>query len=150
MDLFQISIFVVVFLLLVCNVLILGEMFSLKKRGCDCATDEWRRIFIMVATLFLIAAFFISLARNFIHPTIFSVWSIILMVVGLMNIVVTRQFIMRLNDEECKCATERSVFKLMNFLNWAQIILLVVAIVILVSTLLFARKVVVNEIRKRR
>jgi hypothetical protein len=76
-------------------------MFSLKKRGCDCATDEWRRIFIMVATLFLIAAFFISLARNFIHPTIFSVWSIILFIVGLMNIVVTRQFIMRLNDEEC-------------------------------------------------
>jgi type II secretory pathway component PulF len=57
---------------------------------------------------------------------------------------------MRLNDEECKCATERSVFQLMNFLNWIQIILLVVAIVLFITTLLFARKAVVNEIRKRR
>jgi hypothetical protein len=109
-------------LYLICNIFILNEMFSLKKRGCDCATDEWRRIFIMIATLFFIVAFFVSFALSFFHPMILIFLGVTMGVVGLMNVIVTRQFIMRMNDENCACATERGVFKLMNIINLLQII----------------------------
>jgi hypothetical protein len=109
--------------MLVINTLILREMFLLKARGCNCATDEWRRIFIIVSMFIFIAAFFVAMVKTFIPTVLLLLWIVVAGLVAWTNIFITRQFINRMKDKNCECATERSVFKLMNVVNWIQIII---------------------------
>lgn len=114
---------------LVVYTLILREMFLLKARGCDCATDEWRRIFIIVSMFIFIAAFFVAMVKPFLPEMLWMIWMVVAGLVAWTNIVITRQFINRMKDKNCECATERGVFKLMNVVNWLQIVLAVALII---------------------
>jgi hypothetical protein len=129
MDGTRIFALVISIVVLAINTLILREMFLLKARGCNCATDEWRRIFIIVSMFIFIASFFVAMVQPFLPQMMWMLWMVLAGLMTWTNIVITRQFINRMKDQNCECATERSVFKLMNIVNWIQIIIVITLVI---------------------
>lgn len=70
--------------------------------------------------------------QSFFHPMFWLIWMIVVGIIFYSNIVITRQFIMDMDEENCDCATDRGVFKLMNIINWLQIALTVVIVLVIV------------------
>ena len=118
--------------MLVLNSIFLYYTYELQQKGCTCALT-WQRKFMEV-TLFL---FIIINVLNIVGWNYTSPWIKLFMVlVTVAYVVVTRQFIQDVKNKQCTCADTRA-YDVLNVVNYIQIALLVISLVLLVFSMIF-------------
>jgi hypothetical protein len=96
-------VFAVMFVLL--QLLVLNYLFQLETIGCACAMD-WRRSFIMFYLVLGVLNIFISAVVDESHIPYLQT---IMVVVGVLNIIFTVQYVQKLKREKCECS--QSVYR---------------------------------------
>ena len=99
------------------NAYFLYHVDRLERTGCKCAYGWQRGVMEVTLALFVIAGI-IGIFINW--QSHFPVLAIIMVFAGLLNVVVTRDFLMRVKSADCKCA-ETAPFKVLNVWNWVLI-----------------------------
>lgn len=109
---------------------LLNYIYKLERIGCECSAD-WRRNFIKyyIITIFVlvIASFFMGPNIKYLAPLTFAA--------NIVFIIIIYQYVNKLKREKCACAdgTER---KVLEYFNYAQIIMLAIAILNLIVKLI--------------
>lgn len=96
-------VFAVMFVIL--QLLILNYLMQLEKIGCACAMD-WRRSFIMFYLVLGVINIFISAVVDESHIPYLQT---IMVVVGVLNIIFTVQYVQKLKQQKCECS--QSVYR---------------------------------------
>lgn len=84
----------------VLQTLIVNFLYKLESIGCQCAMD-WRRQYII---FFLILSILYTLFAFFFDPASLPLMQSIMVILGLVNVVVTLQYVYRLKKEKCECS----------------------------------------------
>jgi hypothetical protein len=124
-----ISSIVMVFL----NSLFLYFTYELEKQGCECAMN-WQRMFMMISLLvFITYSLFLILAMRV------PVWAALGMLALMISyVIITRNFIIKMKHESCKCATSNKIFKILDVFNWVQIVLLTIWIILAITIVIMS------------
>jgi hypothetical protein len=94
------------------NLFVLHTVQRLESTGCKCALD-WRRTFIARYTTFVIAWVAGILILGIIQPSVLgskvmSFMGMIVNIVGLVNLILSVQYILQLRRDNCKCSASLS------------------------------------------
>jgi hypothetical protein len=84
----------------VVQLLIINYLFKLEKTGCKCALD-WRRNFIL---FFMVVAVVNLLVTSFLTHEQIPLVQTLVTVLGLVNVIVTLQYVNKLKTEKCECS----------------------------------------------
>lgn len=84
----------------VIQLLILNYLVQLENLGCACAMD-WRRGYIMFYLILSILNIFIS---SFVDESHIPYLQAVMVVIGILNIVFTIQYVNKLKKEKCDCS----------------------------------------------
>lgn len=138
MDLYKsIGVIVGIFLLII-QILIIHYLFRLEKIGCKCAMD-WRRSYII---FFLFFSILYAVSVLFIDRNTIPVVQTLMTVLGLLNVVLTLQYVHKLKKEKCECSESiyreiMSVVAIFNAILYSS--LLIILIYFLFTMLSFAK-----------
>lgn len=100
MEFFSIVMLLFAVIFVVVQALIVHYLMRLEAIGCKCAMD-WRRSYIM---FFLIVSILYTLSAFFINRESLPILQTIMVVLGLLNVVFTLQYVHRLKKEKCECS----------------------------------------------
>lgn len=89
----------------VIQLLIINYLYKLETTGCKCALD-WRRNFIM---FFLVIAIVNLLVTSFLTHEQIPFIQTLVTVLGLVNVIVTLQYVNKLKIEKCECS--KSIYR---------------------------------------
>jgi FtsH-binding integral membrane protein len=113
------------------NAYFLNYVYELEKGKCECSLT-WRRKFIeatLVVFLVLGAANLIGWSVAFV-----PLLSVLMLVVSVVYVVITRQYINDISHTHCKCA-ETTAYKVLNVVNIINIVILVLAFAVVLYRL---------------
>lgn len=129
--------------ILILNVFIIAYLNNLETIGCKCAID-FRRTYIFTymiisllnVILYPIIRYLVVSMDSKIISIILYVWSIIMTLAGLLNIVFAVQYIHRLREEKCACSKSvvRDVWEVTIYITIALIILAFINLAYLLIT----------------
>ena len=133
---------------LVLQGLIIYYLYNLEGIDCNCIRD-WRHNYIKYFAIFLICWYGLhiivpSLSKKYIALTI------IIMILGLINLYAFFTYIGDLNTTKCICAIDKQPILngILNFLRWFQLISLIIGVLVVVWFLLFMRSILNNALGK--
>jgi hypothetical protein len=116
------------------QLLILKYVHNLEKIGCECATGDWRRNYIMVylALTILLGAVNLFLLVS-AGPKAVIVPPAAIVVLGWLYIVFTLQYVDRLRREKCECSQSvvRDVMEAVALINALMLVLSLVLFLVL-------------------
>lgn len=107
--------------------LIVNYLVQLEKLGCQCAMD-WRRQFII---FYLVLSIVYTLTTFFIDPASLPLLQTIIVVLGIVNVIYTLQYVNKLKKIKCECS--ESVYRdVMTFIAIFNAILYALLLTLLV------------------
>lgn len=107
------------------NAWFLYYMDRLERDGCKCA-QGWKRSFIQFSLMVFIALAVLSYFVNVRGGKWFGI-GLMLQAITIAYVLVTREFIHDIKEDHCLCA-ETPAFKVLNFVNIVQLLILGVSI----------------------
>lgn len=134
MDSYDVIMFIFSILFVAIQVLLINYLLRLEQIGCQCAMD-WRRyyiIFYMVVVLLHVV--FTTFAERSSLPLLQTLVAIL----GIINVIVTLQYIARLQREKCECSESvyRDVILLVAIFNAIVYISLIIMVLYLLFSLM--------------
>ncbi len=100
MDFYKLVMLIFAILFVVIQGLIVNYLIKLESIGCDCAMD-WRRNYIV---FYLILSIIYALSAFFLDRDSIPLIQTLMVVFGLINVVVTLQYVHKLKKEKCECS----------------------------------------------
>lgn len=133
MDAYGVFMFIISILFVVIQLLLINYLLRLERIGCECAMD-WRRhymIFYMIVTL--IHMFVVGFVKRDMVPWIQTTVAVL----GIMNVIVTLQYVNRLKREKCECSESfyKDVITLIAIFNAILYISLLIIVIYLSFTM---------------
>lgn len=124
-------------LFIVLQLLLINYLLRLERIGCACAMD-WRRHFmIFYMILLLVHIFLMAFVSEKTVPLVQTTFTVL----GIVNVIVTLQYIARLKREKCECSESfyRDVIMLVAYLNaFLYFFMLIVVLYFLYSLVAYA------------
>jgi hypothetical protein len=117
------------------NSMFLYYLSSLNRETCACAFN-WRRVYVATSlVVFLAMSVVNAVAASQTQPNgVLSVLSLALFPFVISYVIVTRQYVVGIQDASCECA-ETTPFRLLKVVNIIQIALLLLTAITLLATL---------------
>jgi hypothetical protein len=134
--------------LIVLQLLILRYVTNLERTGCACATDNWRRDYIIVylaVSILLATVHFIMMASSSGTDDVRKVIilpPLLMFVLGWLYVIFTLQYVDKLRKDKCECS--ESVYRII-----METIAIINALVVTVSLLISVSAAVVLYVTHR-
>lgn len=148
MDFYKLVMLIFAILFVVIQGLIVNYLIKLESIGCDCAMD-WRRNYIV---FYLILSIIYALSAFFLDRDSIPLIQTLMVVFGLINVVVTLQYVHKLKKEKCECSESlyREIMMFVAIFNAIVYSSLLVLIIFLLFTMASYAKSAQGKISKGR
>ena len=148
MDFYKLVMLIFAILFVVIQGLIVNYLIKLESIGCDCAMD-WRRNYIV---FYLILSIIYALSAFFLDRDSIPLIQTLMVVFGLINFVVTLQYVHKLKKEKCECSESlyREIMMFVAIFNAIVYSSLLVLIIFLLFTMASYAKSAQGKISKGR
>lgn len=146
MDFYKLVMLIFAILFVVIQGLIVNYLIKLESIGCECAMD-WRRNYII---FYLILSIIYALSAFFLDRESLPLMQTLMVIFGLINVVMTLQYVHRLKKEKCECSESlyREVMMFVAIFNAIVYSSLLVLLVFLLFTIASYAKTAQGKITK--
>lgn len=133
MDARKLIMIIIAMIFLVFNVLIVTYLIQLERIGCECAIN-WRRTYILFYLFLNIIYLIVSI---FVNQQVLPFISAFMLILGILNVVFTLQYVAKLKEEKCDCSESvyRTIMKVIAIIN---AVVYCFVFVMLILTVMFA------------
>jgi hypothetical protein len=133
MDSYDVFMFVMAILFVIIQLLLINYLLRLEKIGCECAMD-WRRNFMMFYMgVTIVHVMALTLVPRNLIPLVQTSVSVL----GVMNVILTLQYVGRLKREKCQCSESvyKEIITLVAIFNAVMYMLLLVIVLYMIFSL---------------